>query len=137
MLLKPIEYDSEKKSTGRVWLKALFLTVLVVVGMGFISQQPVAKPVIQSNNITPTPLFNVGEAQEQSSKLFEKTVDQTQDKAGSVLGEVTKVVESKASESAQLVVDYAYKNTMLQMIEKLVESLPERQQEQFKQNMCK
>ncbi len=138
MLLKPIDReDSEQSGSGRAWLKAIFLTVLVVIGMGFISQQPVKKPVQQSNNLSPTPLFNVGQAKVESDKLLSKTMEQTEEKAGSVLGEVSKVVEEKASESAQLVVDYAYKNTMLQMIEKLVESLPERQQEQFKENMCK
>lgn len=94
---------------------------------------------------TPTKHYTLDEAKEETIKLANDTVEKAKDAAGGVLGEVAqkvasevgKQVEQTASDSAQIVVDFAYRQTVLEIIKRLVESLPGRQQTEFEEMICK
>lgn len=54
-----------------------------------------------------------------------------------VQGEATKAADQTLDKTTDSAVDYLYDKTIVQVIEKMIQSLPERQRTQFLQNMCK
>jgi hypothetical protein len=153
MGIRHIEEDDIEVSPTRMWVKVIFLVLVIGVGMYFLTSGSSKRneQVYKSNetpsripSLKPTAGYSMQDVQNESVKLANSTVEKAQDSIGDVLGEVTKKVadqvgdkvEKTASDSAQVVIDYAYKNTVFQGITKMIEALPIHQQNEFQKIMC-
>lgn len=153
MGIRQIELDDEP-SQLRMWLKVIFLVVVVGVGLFFLSSntsnsKKTAHNATPSQTPTqtpfPSPKYSLDDLKGETLKVASNTAQKAQKKAGEVLGEVAnqvaaqigQEVKDKASDSAQVVIDYAYKNTVFQAMQKMIESLPSHQQSEFEKMICR
>lgn len=153
MGIRQIEEDASEISSTRMWVKVIFLVLVIGAGMYFLTTGSAQKneQVYKSNetlsykpSVKPTLGYSLEDIQGESMKLANSTVEKAQNSLGDVLGDVTQKVasqvgqqvESTASNSAQVVVDYAYKNTVFLGILKMIEALPIHQQNEFQKIMC-
>lgn len=135
MSVKPLE----KPDTG-LYIRVGLIVVLVVVGLliSFFRKNPqadtkkvlgVQKSVLSDKEISFDNVYNRGQ------EIANDVIVQSENVLGDVLGEVTHYVSGVASQSADVVSNYVFDNTVGNLI-KQIEKLPKDQQEDIKRNLC-
>lgn len=132
MTIKKLQPEKKDKS---LILKFIIVLLLLVTGI-ILSRIPFKKKSQDTILGAETKQIDLKE----TGKTFEKIIDQEMEKAkksmDDVLGEATSFVTDTASRSAETVTDFIFDNTVGSIV-KQINKLPEKQQEEIKERVCK
>lgn len=132
MTIKKLQPEKKDKS---LILKFIIVLLLLVTGI-ILSRIPFKKKSQDTILGAETKQIDLKE----TGKTFEKIIDQGMDKAkksmDDVLGEATSFVTDTASRSTEIVTDFIFDNTVGSIV-KQINKLPEKQQEEIKERVCK
>lgn len=135
-----------KKTPPLVMAKAIFLIVLVAIGMAglnyFSSRQD--KTTDKPGSQTMDAVLGLKD-QIVSDTTMQDIADQVKKKGSleslnsiseQVKGEASKAAEQVVDQASDTVMDYVYDKTLVQVINKLINQLPDRQKSQLLDNVC-
>lgn len=127
MVIKPLE-----KNDGGLILKIFLILILAITGF-FINQVYLRKKKQIIKNEISQKKEVLGES---IIKNIDKGLKKVEEVTGDVLGEVTTLVTNSASKSAEVVTDFVFENTVGNLV-KQIDKLPQRQQEEIREKICK
>jgi len=129
------QFEAEKNNKGML-MRFLIVFALLAVGI-VLNKWPTKK--INTNKILGAETASKISL-EKKGKDLKNVIDNEMDKAKNslddVLGEATSFITSTASKSAEAVTDFIFDNTVGNIV-KQINKLPEKQQQEIKERVCK
>ena len=134
--------------TFGLYFKLIFLMALVLFG-AIILNTVIAKKNLQSIKVNSKSIeslqeFSSPEAWKErienefrTNAGYKRVVTDINKTTNKVLGEATGVKDYAVEETKKSATDFIYDQTVVTMIESLLDRMPERQQENFKEEFCK
>ena len=136
------------KPTFGLYFKLIFLMALVLFG-AIILNTVIAKKNLQSIKVNSKSIeslqeFSSPEAWKErienefrTNAGYKRVVTDINKTTNKVLGEATGVKDYAVEETKKSATDFIYDQTVVTIIESLLDRMPERQQENFKEEFCK
>ncbi|MFA9289120.1 MAG: hypothetical protein ACEQSA_04545 [Weeksellaceae bacterium] len=133
---EPVEEEVVGPPSPLVYVKAVFLLLIIVGGLLGIEQAAKRNSRYTQKEVPKIELnlqdnAAVEDTVEQGRDLLDDTMDLAEEQKEMVLGEATEVAASATASVKESMMDYVYENTVEVVIQKMIEQLPEKQREEF------
>ncbi len=129
------------------YVKAIFLLLIIglgVVGVSFMSQKQLENTVEAPSKTLESVLgvrdqiLGIDQVKKVSDDLGQKGVSKTIEGIGEdIKGTATQAAETAMKEATDSTVDFIYDMTIVQVIETMIKSLPERTRGEYMEQLCK
>ncbi len=131
MAIKQLEKDNGDKS---LIIKFIAVFCLLITGV-IVSRLPIKKP-LDSKILGAESKAKSAESKQDFQEMLDQGMDKTKDTLDDVLGEATSLIVATASKSAEAITDFVYDNTVGSLV-KQINKLPEKQQQEIRERVCK
>jgi len=129
------QLEAEKNNKGML-MRFLIVFALLAVGI-VLNKWPTKK--INTNKILGAETaskINLEKKGKDLKNVIDNEMDKAKNSLDDVLGEATSFIASTASKSAEAVTDFIFDNTVGSIV-KQINKLPEKQQQEIKERVCK
>ena len=129
------QLEAEKNNKGML-MRFLIVFALLAVGI-VLNKWPTKK--IKTNKILGAETaskINLEKKGKDLKNVIDNEMDKAKNSLDDVLGEATSFIASTASKSAEAVTDFIFDNTVGSIV-KQINKLPEKQQQEIKERVCK
>lgn len=137
--------DKQASTPFRVYIKIFFLILIILAGVfilnAFTARQNYRKTY--SQEITPNGVYSgkklgkIFENEISANDTFKSASNELSKTTTQVLGEATKLKDDAIDQGKEIVTDYIYEHTVSDLIDSLINKLPEKQRAKYIQNLCK